>query len=229
MMILYLTIQAALVACIVFLGACSNGNQNNTIGQLDNLVGVKHTATESRKSDFETRVLREATASIQSGDLVTRRGNDLTSFLMSNMNPTDRSFSHCGIASIEDDTIFIYHAIGGEFNPDQKLKRESLYSFAHPADNKALGTFKPELNTIDIKRVISYIKIQYLNQLPFDMEFDLNTDERQYCSEFAAKSYGTVWDSLNWIAITHQAGRKFIPVESLFLNKNMIERKRWVY
>jgi hypothetical protein len=223
------TKQAAFVACFVVLGACSNENQNET-GQNEDIPAiVEHTASESRTSDYETRVLPEASTCIQSGDLVTRRGSDLTSFLMANMNPTDRSFSHCGIASIENDTILIYHAIGGEFNPDQKLKRETLYSFAHPVDNKALGIFKPNLDTASLKMVISYIKYQFIEGMPFDMEFDLNTDKRQYCSEFAAKSYGTVWDGLQWVSITQQAGRRFIPVDALFLNKQMIERKRWSY
>ncbi len=224
------TKQAAMVACFVVIAACKgqNAGGEERPQNLQAEEGV-YTASTKRMADFEKRILPEAIACIQSGDLVTRYGNDLTSFLLVNMNPVDKSFSHCGVASIEKDTVFIYHAIGGEFNPDQKLKRETLFSFAHPADNKALGIFKPELQAGALPLLLQHVKKEFAAGLRFDMDFDLQTDDRQYCSEFAAKSYGLVWEGLSWVKITEQAGRRFIPVDALFLNEKMKEKKRWSY
>lgn len=219
-----------MVACFIVLACCnqSEGLKENR-GVIKQQNEVVHTASEARITIYESSVFTEASACIESGDLVTRYGSDLTSFLLARMNPEDQSFSHCGIASIEEDTVFIYHAIGGEFNPDQKLKRETLFSFGHPADNKALGVFKPDLSAGSLTKILQAIRKNYADGLPFDMDFDLGTDERQYCSEFVAKTYGLVWDGISWVKITEQAGRRFIPVDALFLNKKMKEKKRWRY
>src|SRR4051812_41975620 len=77
-----------------------------------------------RLSTYNNEVYPKAVSVIKSGDIITRLGSDITSEMIRQFNQKDKSFSHCGIASIEHDTVFIYHAIGGEFNPDQKLKRE---------------------------------------------------------------------------------------------------------
>ena len=55
---------------------------------------------------------------LQSGDLVMRRGIDVTSFMLSQMNLKDKTYSHCGIVEIEYGYPFVYHSIGGEDNPN---------------------------------------------------------------------------------------------------------------
>ncbi len=61
--------------------------------------------------------------------MVLRTGNDFTSESLRQLSFTDKTYSHCGIASIENDSIFIYHALGGEWNPDEKLRRDPIELF----------------------------------------------------------------------------------------------------
>ena len=53
-------------------------------------------------------------------------GIDDVSRAARSMNRKDTSYSHCGIVFIENDSVFVYHALGGSYNPSQKLLREPI-------------------------------------------------------------------------------------------------------
>jgi hypothetical protein len=127
---------------------------------------------EQRLSNYLTTVMPQAHAMVKSGDLITRLGSDITSEMLRQLNQTDKSYSHCGIASIENDSVFVYHAIGGEFNPSQKIKREPLASFGHPTENKALGLFRPKITSGEKTLLLKMVKGLYHAGVPFDMDFD---------------------------------------------------------
>src|SRR5690349_1299140 len=57
-----------------------------------------------------------AVGRLRTGDLALRTGADATSYLLRQMNLTDKSFSHCGIVLVEQGQPFVYHCIGGEDN-----------------------------------------------------------------------------------------------------------------
>ncbi|RYD71507.1 MAG: hypothetical protein EOP53_23565 [Sphingobacteriales bacterium] len=126
---------------------------------------------------------------IKNGDLVTRTGNDFTSESLRNLCIRDKTYSHCGIASIENDTLFIYHAMGGEWNPDEKLRRDTWKVFAEPYSNKGVGLFRFDMPDSSINHLIAVVQEYYKNELSFDMKFDLATDEKMYCAEFVYKSF----------------------------------------
>jgi hypothetical protein len=184
---------------------------------------------KERKKIFYKNVLPDALSAIKSGDLITRMGTDITSILLSKINTTDTSYSHCGIAMIENDTVFIYHSMGGEFNPDQKMLRESIYRFASPENSKAIGIFRPKLTTAQMAVLTSNLLDKYEAGLMFDLDFDLATDKRQYCAEMVAKCLGKAMDNNNWVVITETENLRYIKVESLYLNDKMDEIKRYHY
>jgi hypothetical protein len=166
---------------------------------------------------------------VHTGDMITRMGTDITSLMLSKINTTDTSYSHCGIVSIENDTAFVYHCIGGEFNPDQKMKRESLYAFTHPENSKRVGLFSPYFSEQQKVQLITHVKKLYASGLLFDMEFDLTTDNKQYCSEMIAKSIGHVMGNINWVKISSSDSLEWISIDNLYLNKLMQEKYRFIY
>jgi hypothetical protein len=168
-------------------------------------------------------------AKIKSGDMITRLGTDITSEMLRQMNQTDQSFSHCGIASIEHDTIFVYHAIGGEFNPDQKVKREPLYSFGHPTDNKSLGIFVPQLDSAQLGKAVAAAQKAYAAGLPFDMAFDYTTNDRQYCAEFVAKAFSHAKSDSGWFQFSINGQFKYVAVDNLSRTAFMKEAARYSY
>jgi hypothetical protein len=136
-----------------------------------------------------SRQLLTALTLIKTGDMITRTGSDFTSLCLRQFCRTDNTYSHCGIASIEHDTVFVYHALGGEFNPDQALLREPLPVFVTPEANNAFGVFRFTLDSLQTRRLINETQKAYADRIRFDMKFDLATDDKMYCSEFTAKMF----------------------------------------
>jgi hypothetical protein len=222
-----LWITAALAAVILLGTGCHfsaspTNEDKNQVSNADSLL-------QKRKLLFYEKVLPDAWSNIQSGDLITRMGMDITSFLLSKINTKDTAFSHCGIALIENDTVFIYHSMGGEFNPDQKMLREPLNHFANPEHSKAIGIFRPKLTPEQYKALSNNIVEKYNAGLMFDMDFDLATDERQYCAEMVAKCLGKALNDMNWVTVSETENMRYISVENLYLNEKIIEIKRYQY
>ena len=155
---------------------------------------------------------------VKTGDLVTRTGNDFTSQGLRSLNQRDKTYSHCGIASWEKDTLFVYHALGGEFNPDQKIRRDLFVYFAEPYSNNGLGIFRYQLPDREIKNLLDTVRFLYDKGIPFDMAFDLKSDNRMYCAEFVYKSliYGT--EGRIHCATSHIGEFEFVGVDDLFLH-----------
>lgn len=156
--------------------------------------------------------------SIQDGDLITRTGNDFTSESLRKLNQRNQTYSHCGIASIEHDSIFIYHALGGDFNPDQKIRRDALEDFAEPYSNKGIAIYRFDVPEITKQYFSSEAKRLFNAGVIFDMDFDLKTDDRMYCAEFVYKCF--LKASNHTLAFNHSHIKQFefIGVDDLFLH-----------
>ncbi len=166
---------------------------------------------------------------IESGDMITRTGADFTSESLRSLNQRDQTYSHCGIASIENDTIFVYHALGGDFNPDQKVLRQPIEIFAQPGDNRGFGIFRFQLSSGQTDSVLSIARGLYRAGTMFDLQFNLATDNRMYCAEYIYKSY--FWGTAKKLVFptSHIKDFTFIGVDDLFLHPLCQSLKRIVY
>ncbi|MCG2617682.1 hypothetical protein LZZ85_25500 [Terrimonas sp. NA20] len=160
--------------------------------------------------------LASAIAVIRTGDMVTRTGNDFTSNSLRQFCQTDKTYSHCGIASIEHDSIFVYHALGGEFNPDQALLREPLKLFVASEANKGFGVFRFRMDTIQTRRLINEAKTAFAEKITFDMKFDLATDDKMYCSEFTAKMFQRAFQNDSMFIPVKIPGLDYLAPDNLF-------------
>ena len=155
---------------------------------------------------------------VRDGDLITRTGNDFTSESLRNLNQRNKTYSHCGIASIEHDSIFVYHALGGDFNPDQKIRRDDFEIFAEPYTNKAIGIFRFRVDDSVKHNFVSVAQQFFHAGIMFDMDFDLKTDDRMYCAEFVYKTF--IKASSEKLIFNHSHIRQFefIGVDDIFLH-----------
>ncbi|MDQ6756725.1 MAG: hypothetical protein M3004_07295 [Bacteroidota bacterium] len=163
---------------------------------------------------------------IQHGDLILRTGNDFTSESLRQLSSTDKTYSHCGIASIENDSVFVYHSLGGEWNPDEKLRRDPLELFCNPIENRGFGIFTFNFNIQQKHGLDSVIRSWYNKGLMFDMDFNLKTDDRMYCAEFVSKAIETATKKQINFSTTTINKFEFVAVDNLFLNKYCVEKKR---
>jgi Permuted papain-like amidase enzyme, YaeF/YiiX, C92 family len=155
---------------------------------------------------------------IQSGDLVLRTGNDFTSESLRLLNRRNKEYSHCGIASIEQGQVFVYHSLGGEFNPDQKIRRDAIQVFAEPSGNKKIAVYRYSLPPAANIHLVEVARLLYRAGIMFDMSFDLATDERMYCAEYVYKSLLLGSNGSFKCTTSHISDFEFVGVDDLFLH-----------
>jgi hypothetical protein len=183
----------------------------------------------SQKNERAFDSINRYKALIQQGDLIVRTGNDFTSQSLRQLCATDQTYSHCGIASIENDSVFVYHSLGGEWNPDEKLRKDPIELFCNPLENRGFGFFRFKLDSIQRNALDSVVKSWYSKGLMFDMKFDLATDERMYCAEFVSKAVTTATKAQIRFQTTWINKFEFVGVDNLFLNKSCLEVHRIRY
>lgn len=143
---------------------------------------------EHTPNSFPADSLSALISGLKEGDIVLRAGNDVTSNMLRQLNLRDKRFSHCGIAVADSGTWWVYHSIGSESAPDQAIKKEPLMRYWNPEDNIAIGYAHLNITTAERKKLLHIADSFYHRQIPFDMQFDLNSDDRMYCTEMVAKA-----------------------------------------
>lgn len=131
---------------------------------------------------------------IENGDLIFRNGNDEVSLAARSMNRTDTSYSHSGILFIENDSVVVYHSLGGEYNPSQKLRRDPIDSFCNPKENSAFGIYRYNMTDSEKVKLRKVVSDYYKQGLKFDLYFNYMSDDAMYCSEFVFKSLNKARD-----------------------------------
>lgn len=153
----------------------------------------------------------------KTGDIITRTGNDFTSQSLRSLNRRSKLFSHCGLIRIENKVPVVYHILGGEWNPDQKILRQSIAAFCKPTENKGVGLFRLTADTSMKAKFLERLLVYQRQQVSFDMAFDLQTDNRLYCAELIAKSIEHADGSTFQFNRSRIGEKVFIGVDDLFL------------
>jgi len=202
------------LGCLIFFAAaCGHASSKELPVLREDSSGIRQQLAAAEEQ------IAAAAGIVHSGDIITRTGNDFTSQSLRRLNQRDQRFSHCGIASIEHDSLFVYHALGGEWNPDQKIKREPFALFAEPYSNNGIGIFRYANQQLSPGKLVAAARACYLKGIPFDMDFDLATDDRLYCAEFVAKSIATASGGKIFIHRSHINQFEFIGVDDIILNE----------
>jgi len=198
----------SLIGCMLFLflTACSIGDGKP--------VAVAEIRREHNPVNF--RAIDSAICLLKNGDLVLRTGADATSYMLRQMNRYDRTYSHCGIVMMEEGYPFVYHSIGGEDNPDSRLRRDSVSFFFSPVSNERLGIARLDISEGQIGKLHDIVKRYYKMAVPFDLSFDLLTDDRFYCAEFVYKSVREATADTGYFSVTHMARKTYVGVDNLF-------------
>ncbi|MBI1343438.1 MAG: hypothetical protein GC171_10945 [Terrimonas sp.] len=132
--------------------------------------------------------VRAAENRIREGDLVLRCGDDMTSFMLKDFSQTEKMYSHSGLAFSFNDTLYIFHNMAGDLNPDEVMRKDPLDSFLTPTHNVIIGIYRFDFTQDELQKLKSIVLEYYREKLQFDMSFDLRTDDKMYCVEMIAKS-----------------------------------------
>ena len=211
--------------CLIFF-ACSCSSHPE-YGKL--VMSKSDSLAEDQKNQRAFIEIDSAKKIIASGDLILRTGNDFTSTSLKRLNQRDQTYSHCGIASIENDTLFVYHSLGGDWNPDQKIRRDPLEVFGEPYSNRGIGIYRFPLSTAEINNLIVTVKRLHDMGVMFDMKFDLESNDHMYCAEFVYKSFLMGTKGKLQFPTSRIGTFNFIGVDDIFLHPQCKEQKRILY
>lgn len=155
---------------------------------------------------------------LKDGDLVLRTGNDFISLTLRQFSLHNKTYSHCGIVRIIQGKIYVYNAIGGEDNPDARLRRDSFEAFCNPEENSGFGVFQYDLTSMQHHRLDSLVDLYYKLRIRFDLKFDLRTDSAMYCAEFVYKAVTRATKDSAFIPLSHIGSFEYVAIDNLFLN-----------
>ncbi len=172
------------------------------------------------ETDSSHYLVDTAVSLLKSGYIVLRMGRGVDSYILSQMNEKDKSYSHCGIVFIENGYPFVYHCIGGENNPDERMRRDSAISFFSPEINEGIAIIKYDFKESQIKNLHLKVNELYKSKPKFDLKFDLNTNNELYCSEMVYKAVNSAMNDSNYITTTLKYGKTYVGIDNLFMNKH---------
>lgn len=177
-------------------------------------AGVQH-QIQRQDNPANYKAIDSAIKFLRNGDIALRTGADVISVMLRGMNQQDKTYSHCGIVMIEDGYPFVYHSIGGEDNPDSHLQRDSATRFFSPVSNERLGIARLPLSTIQIDSLHAIVRRYYAAGTPFDMDFDLKTNDKLYCAEFVYKSVEEAINDTNYFSKSEVLDRPYVAVDNI--------------
>jgi hypothetical protein len=129
----------------------------------------------------------------QDGDLIFRRGLSLSSHAVLLTDKKSR-FSHVGMIRLIDGNAFVVHAVPGENEQEiEYLKIEPVTEFLDK-EKATLGAVYRLKNTEKEKLLFVAEKVESFarKKLIFDNKYDLESDDKMYCTELIWKAYNSI-------------------------------------
>ena len=201
--------------CCLWLAGCNTPQAATATG-----MSVVDSAAVRTCLSVNTHIVDTAVTLLQSGDIVLRRGIGAESTLLAMMNRKDKTYSHCGIVMVEDGYPFVYHSIGGEDNPDARLRRDSASFFFSPVHNLAIAIVRYDYDSVKVGRLRDIVGAYYKQRPRFDMKFDLATDSELYCSEFVYKAVNRAVADTSYIGTSSMRRGRFVGIDDLYLDRH---------
>ncbi len=129
----------------------------------------------------------EILSGVNAGDVIFRRGSELTSKFVIAADKFGR-YSHVGIIIKDSTGVYVIHSVPNAKN--DILSKDALIDFISNRQVKAFGVYRPNLNdTIILQKALSWFGKQLINGIYFDYEFDLSNDSLMYCTELIWKGF----------------------------------------
>lgn len=180
--------------CLLY--SCNNKNQQNVVKKINSIKKL-----------------------LSNGDVIFRNGTDDISRAARSFNRQDKTYSHCGIIAIENDSVFVYHEIGGVYNPSNQLIRQPIDSFCNPSEADKFAVYRYPLSDTQKDALSKLLQAYYHAKLSFDFFFNFYTDDKMYCSEFVFKSINTATNGLIKGIIHTDQTPLYIALDDLYINE----------
>lgn len=122
----------------------------------------------------------------ENGDLIYRNGNGAISQFFKKTSLQEQHYSHGGIISISNDSIYVIHTEASEITHIGGAKKETINSFLKNITQ--WGLYRID-TTQAVKNKIVSEAMQYVEkETPFDFDFDSSTEDKVYCTQLLSLS-----------------------------------------
>ncbi len=153
---------------------------------------------------------------LQDGDLALRRGRDVASYMISQTGVEDKTFSHCGIVHIENRDVYVYHFINGVNR--QGLVKDKAVDFFSSVENNVVAVKRYDLTIGERTELAALVSEMYTHKSGFDMDFDVSSLDKLYCSEFVYRVMDKVKEDSTFIRPAIKNGFEYIAIDALYRN-----------
>jgi len=176
----------------------------------------------------------EALHYLKNGDLLLRSDEDIVGLSLRNMNDSDKTYSHSGLAFYEDSSWYVYHMMAGGENPSMEMRRDSLAIFINRERKSGYGIYRYKLDGQETEALHQMVRNQFRAKLKFDSAFDLADNKTMYCSEMISNNLRAVTKGRIQLSTTRKSnfsfkakdgGRQpkrdveYIAIDNLYLNR----------
>ncbi|REJ83498.1 MAG: hypothetical protein DWQ44_03645 [Bacteroidetes bacterium] len=173
-------------------------------------------ANAAYQSDkIETMVEIPGAELIKTGDVILLEGNSFVSSVFRNFSLREKKYSHAGIAVLEGQEVFVIHMEAGK---GRGILKEKLRHYCSEIENRSYAIYRAGLNEQQIQTLLGRIKHYVSIQPMFDLEFNLDTDDKMYCTEFIYKVFNEAAGDPNFITLSSVSGSRYVACDDIQLN-----------
>lgn len=156
---------------------------------------------------------------LKNGFLICRLGTGYFSNYFKKYASKEKKYSHIGIVSKKDDTIYVYHSEASELTGVGCVKKEKLSSFLKGI--KVYDFFEFKYPDSIKNKILEEVEGYYNKKTSFDLDFNSFNDREVYCSELIAISINNVLKTTVISPSLTLNGKKLFALDDIYLNENI--------
>lgn len=153
------------------------------------LLSVRSSRGVFEAVEKQTIVLAESYPDqFQSGDIILRKGDSWLSGFIARALPNPYQISHAGILVNDAGNWLVIHTISKHISDQDGIRCEPLERFLENAAGGVALHISPKF-AVDREIITRQAKYYLMQKTPFDLDYDLSTRDKMYCTELIRAVY----------------------------------------
>ena len=175
-------------------------------------------------SRHESEAFPVITHTFRNGDLIFRKGTGIFSDFFTKAGDRETPYSHVGLAFVDNGKVLVIHTEASELTGEGFAKIDRIEEFLDKRNSSQAAVYRLKNESRSYGENAVEAAIEYVNQkTPFDVKFDLTTENALYCTELAYRAYKKagldITDKLDTISFRladgHQYQREVVSIRSI--------------
>lgn len=160
------------------------------------------------------RELHISSDSLNTGDIILRRGKGMISRWFAGMSLHDARFSHAGIVLIQNGKVCVLSSTQDAKEPG--IQVQSPEEFLQSAITEEFGVYRLPLSKVQLAEIARDLSGDLEFRRGFDNAYSLDSDSVFYCTEYIYKRVNRYAEGM--ITVSHYGDWDYIAPEDLYLH-----------